>query len=98
MKLTDIKQVRVGDILKWEGEGSQYDELYRVESIDYETGRCALTWDNSDSCDPNYDLLEAIGFNIDITIMLTEVKDTRLARKMYPDYKILDNGMLGIRS
>lgn len=89
--------VRVGDIVQYNNRSNEYVVL-KIHSEDSIGGR-------------SYDLLTIKAGGDDCKgghifrkhpfepnrILSIKVKDTRLARKMYPDHEVLDNGMLRIR-
>jgi hypothetical protein len=89
--------VEVGDIVQYGNKSNEYVVI--------------KVYDNDSLGRRSYDLLTIkVGGDLDRgghifkqhpfepeTILTTKVKDTRLARKLYPNAEVLDNGMLRIK-
>ncbi len=96
MIVTNIRDIRVCDKLKWT---SDPETVYTVTKVDYDNCVIGVEWDSGSGIgfDNEFCAKKAIRDG-DIRNLHINVKDTRLARKLYPNAEKLDNGMLRIRS
>jgi hypothetical protein len=96
-RVSDISAITEGCKIKWKGKPFT-DLIYTIEKVNHKTGIVFISWISERGYDfvDKYNLKDAIESG-PIYLVTIDVKDTRLARKLYPNAEVLDNGMLRIK-